>query len=628
MAMFSSEREDSKIISYCIPVLNRSDELLSTLAFNLEESRAFQSIVEFIVLIYDKDAALYEHLLREYAYDIQSGYLAVARSDVLNSWHFGRAKNGFKPIVRGALYSSLDADNFVTADETRFLLRLFEHHGGNFIHHGFSGSWGDGTSGRLTTGRRYYREIGYDSRLMPRQFDEFDFMLSVVRQHPALPIIWYSTASEALDRSPMAKFMRHEGLGSRPVLVSRPEWRAPLHPKGKGYAARSKALGFMQVYNRSLSFAKNTRSASERSGYYRQAWEAANRLVDVLSASELLALFFDQDTTVPAAGHGGISVFSCLKDEGPLVASWISHHRALGVTGFYFINDGSHIELGAERDAKDVHVFSPVVGAFRSCKSAWIRALMKAVVSAGDWVLTVDGDEYIEIVDPPASSLAELAGKMQQGGRKFVPGLLVDMLPSADWLNAPRDLDEGEILAVFGSHLWEMPADAEAYADAKPIRWGFGPYWRASAMVDARHRVFGTLDSLRKVPFFRYGPELVLNQGFHDLHRGGRGLRATEVWSGGGLLAVKHYKLAKMLAEARRATLAVAVSQQAYHERTRANIARMLEVDADKLRLKLLDLKSVTFDPSRLAGLPSLHQKPRWLERLFNAFTGRARRVS
>jgi len=391
---------DNIIISYCIPVLNRADDLIKTLEHNLSANLKFMGSIEFLIIIFDKDDLLYGQIVEKYGEYIGSRYLRVVKSKALIHWHFGQAKNAFKPYVRGRLYSSLDADNFVTAAETEQILELYKIHKGRCIIHHFQGSWGDGSCGRVTAPSDIYDKIGYDDSFMPRQFDEIDFILSVLSSVPNMPFITYFAGGFLSMSKESAEFLKDSGCGIRNIVVPWPKQIPPLNPKSEDYASRNAIWNAMLGFNRFSSYAKNSSSSEEKEKYLSRATEYGNKLVDQMSPKELLEVFFDTGApeNVERGNFGGrIPVFCVMKNEEFFLRDWYQHYVSMGCGPFFLVDDGSAKPITETISANDVFVFRPICGNFRTCRTVWISALMKIYLNTDDWALTVDADEFLDV---------------------------------------------------------------------------------------------------------------------------------------------------------------------------------------------------------------------------------------
>lgn len=599
-----AEGQPGPVISYCIPVMNRPDDVRGTLAFNLAQARGMGGQVEFILLFYDDDAETHAWVRETFAAEIAQGLLRVEHSDALDTWHFGRAKNGFRGLMRGQIYSSLDGDNFVTRAETEQLLGVWREYGDHFVFHHFSGTWGDGTSGRVSLPAAIYRSVGYNERFLPRQYDEIDLILSALRHWPAMPFLCHDAEKNSLTLSKRTREFRATArLGNRIVQMPQPARHAPLNPKSEGYTSEDPILKAMSEFNQFTCYMLNARDEAHRTAMLAEVVSARHRVIDAAEPARLLPMIFAldgrSDAPVPGSDPGAVALFACVKDDDAFLPPLIAHYRARGVTRFFLIDDGSEHPVRDLLPDPDVQVFRPKVGSFLTAKGMWLEALIKAHLAPGDWALVVDADEFIDLPQG-FDSFPALAATLEAEGRDYQPGLMVDLLPGpgAD----PAALAQGEtaFVALF-DHYCRMPLPVDpAYAGHRAVKWGFGPHAGLAWTVDARYHAFGTVDSLRKLPLFRWREGRHLNQGFHTLHyTDGTPQPGHEIWDAPRLLPIRHYKLVKLFSTAaREAALKLA---DGYHARTAGNIRRIFgEAEG---AAPLLALPRAPYADGWLAGL-------------------------
>ena len=128
-------------------------------------------------------------------------------------------KNCFTNRARGRVYSSLDADNFVTIKESLQILDALKDYPEGFIFHHFSGTWGDGSSGRVSMTMPLYQRVGYDPRMLPRQFDEIDMILSSMIAAPRVPLLRYDTGANHAVSSGRVQATLCEGNLLNPIVI-------------------------------------------------------------------------------------------------------------------------------------------------------------------------------------------------------------------------------------------------------------------------------------------------------------------------------------------------------------------------------------------------------------------------
>lgn len=560
------------VISYCIPVMQRLEDIQQTLPDNLAAHADLAEEVEFVVILFDADNAAEQWITQRFGPELETGLLRVIRDHSLDSWHFGKAKNAFRPHILGEVYSSLDGDNFVTPDETRLLLKTHAEYGGHFLLHHFSGSWGDGSSGRISLPAVLYRAIGYDPLLLPRQYDEMDLILRSLHRFPTLPFLCADPASNALTLSSHARrFCEEEALPNRIIAFAPHTRRAPLNPRGTDYVARSPHLNHMGNLNAATSGLILSTDAKRRDAYRHRLQIEKHLLLETLPRDVALDTFFQARGRPSWVPPVDVAAFVVVKNEASFLPALVRHYRALGVGAFFIIDDGSTEPVETLLDAPDIHVFHPKVGRFRTDKTAWIEALMKVFVPEGNWVLTVDADEFIQMPEG-FTSFPGLARHVEAAGADFAPAVMLDLVPAPGTPAAQLEHAERDFAALF-THCCDIDSPVpETYAKIASIAWGFGPHAGLSWRLDTRYHAFGTVDSLRKIPFLRYRRDRHLNQGFHTLHHAdGRGQPGHDIWTRRPLLPVYHYKMVKLFSEQARAQMLREAGN--YHERTGGNLA-------------------------------------------------------
>jgi len=575
-------------ISYCIPVMGRLEDLHGTLVQNLQANLKHRDEVEFLIVEFGESGEVRDWITREpaFAAALADGYLRiVSDTQTLDSWHFGKAKNAFRPHLAGRIYSSLDGDNFVTAEETEWLLDVAYRHPAGFVAHHFSGAWGDGTSGRVSMPTSLYRASGYDERLLPRQWDEFDMMLGTLMRFPAVPLVMVDPEKKIFASQTVKPYFELEKLANRTIQMAYPRRVSPLNPRGQGYTVSDPVLGVMGKFNAAVSIFRRSSSPQRREKYLNSVFEIRGKLIEILPADRALEMLFKSRPQPLPAGKADICLFACVKNEADLLPRFISHHRALGVSRFCLVDDGSDIPVASLDLGPDVEVFRTKTGCFVTSKSLWIEAVAKAIVPEGGWMLTLDADELLQL-PLPHTSLAGVTAVLAARGADFAPGLLLDMLPA----DPAKELEaNADPVTDFDSFCWRLGDPDPAYVQARPIVWGFGAHAALSWRLDARYHAFGTFDSLRKIPLIRRRSGWRLNQGFHNLHPIDRKLGPApgpEMFETGPILPIFHYKLARLWSNAGRTRM---LSQAtSYFPRTDQNIQAIFGTEDARAGLEAL----------------------------------------
>jgi len=570
---------DSVKLSFCIPVMNRLDDLRATLAKNLEDNRESKGRVEFIVVCFDSDNGVESWIKNEFKTELDEEYLRFYRATPLDFWHFGRAKSAFKDLMRGKIYASLDGDNFTGFQGGEHIIEVFEAHDFRCVFHQFQGEWGDGTCGRVSLSREDYLAYGYDEHFLPRQWDELDAMLSVLVQQPDRSYVCYRGKS-IIDKSrPFRRYLEDHGYFP-PTAELNPELD-PLFSEISGesigahdnnYVQDDLTLRYSSVFNHLQSFFKNSSRDDLKAQYVSELVEVQRQLIDEVDPAILERWVLQCATESPVdLGNTDIVALACVKNELDLV-SWYEYYKRLGVTRFFIVDDGSDIPVTETLEFPDVYVWKPVVGRFRYAKAFWLEILL-AGYCRGLWCLTIDGDEFVSLPD-----LNELSGKTESLLRRCVTvaensdeeyfcGFLLDMVPGAE------DVASGQMERdSFRYYQYSPDLPGRDYRDHNTVRWSYGDKSDWAFSIDVRYRINASLDSLRKFPIIRYRKGMHLNQGFHDLiidavKRSPGDLARPD------LIPIMHYKL-WVLSET--ADAKATKGFDAYHHETNKNLSSLI----------------------------------------------------
>src|SRR5690606_25746580 len=123
------------------------------------------------------------------------------------------------------------------------------------LFHGFSGSWGDGTSGRVTLPADLYRKYGYINRIFPRQVDEIGLIANVLKNEPQIYFVYYRDADVREKSRLLAEFISLNGLRAvNSEVVERPATLSPVNPRGGQYVKDSHLLTFYQNFNAAYTY--------------------------------------------------------------------------------------------------------------------------------------------------------------------------------------------------------------------------------------------------------------------------------------------------------------------------------------------------------------------------------------
>lgn len=592
----------STLLSYCVPIMNRLDDLKATLESNLQVIAPYASTVEMVVSCFDAGESTEQWVSSNFSEQMRAGYLRFIRQDPLPFWHFSWAKNSFGPHISGKYYSSLDGDNFLGKDEVERTLRLLEDDRLEYMIHHWSGSWGDGTSGRVTIPTWVYKDVGYLRNILPRQFDEIGLLLRAVEKYPWLVLVSRPGVDVIAESRYAKEFLEHNNLAINRMEVDLGSAESPRNPRGKGYVNKDEKLRLFQKVNADFTLYTASSNATAKEKFEARLKQDLSLLYRSSVRGEVVSVTFTGAALDKLTRSDALTVYSVVHNDFHLLPRWLEHYRALGVQRFIIVDDNSIPPLEEYLVDEDVYVLRPLVGDFKSFKVAWIRLLMAECQEPNSWVVTVDSDEFVDIPTrlhaggSTGAPLVRFCQALDAKGQLHAPGLLIDLLPEGG-----INRSGGSFMDEMRFHLWRPPDDSSGYRSLKPIKWAFSNYWPASFRVDARHRLFNTIDCLRKIPVVKFDESVELNQGYHTLYRHSRQLSTEEIWFDPDVvLPIRHYKMCSLFLEAdhleeRKKRTA------SYFGRTERNLVRIYRSDRDELLMtwRLTPFKKV-YDKDRL----------------------------
>ena len=530
-----------KIVSYCIPIKNRLGDIQATLRENLDTNRAYSDKIEFIIGIFDEDDEAENWLLSNFEDELKSGYLRYFRSDILDVWHFPRAKNSFRPHLIGAVHSSLDGDNFVTAEETQLAIDMWTQYGDRFLLHSFSGDHGDGSCGRITTSTNVYRAVGYDETLLTFQYDDISCVLRTLHAFPWIGFFTFAGDRNILTEKQNVVLGKHANLDNRVIQLERPNWKAPANPKGLASIASNQKYRALNHVNSLITWQKLIPDEVFHIYFDNYINENLDWLAAISKRKELFGQSFDtrHPSFIDSEPSDEPTAILCVKDQAHILLRQISHLRAIGIERFLIIDDHSATPLESYDFGPNTHFFVPRSGSFRSTKKLWIETLAKAFVQPGTWLLVTDADEFVEL-KPEHKTIQDLIASLPKD-QTYVPGLMVDVVTGSNF--NPGDADPSD-LSTFDLHYCEnTDQPTEDYRDYYGIKWAFKKYPQVSWTFDIRHHMVQTYDCLRKVPLFIYDHSTHIHEGFHTVYDNCSASKVDSEWLHGGFVFLRHEKL-------------------------------------------------------------------------------------
>lgn len=560
-----------KTIAFCTPVMNRDEDLKSTLAHNLTVLKNYSGRAKLYVHIFNESNDLLHWVESNFKSDIESGLLVVKSLAALRYWHFSWAKNSFKSFISEEYYSSLDGDNFLTLDTVSLLFDLIHAHD-EVLFHGFSGTWGDGTCGQLTLPTRVYKKYGYLNSIYPRQYDENGLIARALYGESELVYASYEGVDITVKSGAFKKATEFSSINNTRHQVPKKLKDTPLNPKGAGYVEKDKCLSYFQNFNEAYTFLKCL-DGQEAQAFHREKLFRSLTLLNTELIPSILSITFEFNNS--AEYSNDLTVYSVIKNDEVFINDWLAHYRKLGVKRFIIVDDHSEKSLcEVIEDISDVYLFKPIAGDFKSCKVYWLKLLMMAYQVEDSWVMTVDSDEFLSL-GKRFSHLTGYTALLNDKGMNYGPAMLIDMLPRSNFDIASFTGERFE--AEFNQFYLRPAIEQPSYYNHHSVSWGFGKFAEYSYRLDCRWRFFSTFDSLRKIPIFRYCNAVNLNQGFHTLAYSNTVITAEQMYSDSEvILPIKHYKFVSYFLKQENST-------DGYHSRTKANLEQIRKKDRHQL---------------------------------------------
>jgi glycosyltransferase involved in cell wall biosynthesis len=187
-----------KKISFCIPCMNRFSQISRTLGVNLEQNRAHEKTIEFVLVDCGSKDGLQQWVLSTFREELDKGYLKYYYTSKMVAWHASIAKNTAHYYAKGEFLVNLDCDNFTGFEGGAYVYGQFIKYGPDMLLHQFNGKWVAGTYGRIGMHRKFFFGVGgYDETFESmghQDSDLLDRLFALGLRYKRLPDPLYNKA--------------------------------------------------------------------------------------------------------------------------------------------------------------------------------------------------------------------------------------------------------------------------------------------------------------------------------------------------------------------------------------------------------------------------------------------------
>lgn len=163
-------------LSFCITSKNRIHQIQKTLLRNLEDNKELIGLVDFILVDFGSTDGLKKWVKEQCAEYLGNGLLKYYYTEKLPYWHTSTAKNTAHCLASGEIVVNLDGDNYTGYQGGLFVINQF-HENRPIVLHQFSGTYKDGSCGRIAVKQSDFMKIGgYDEQLEAVSYQDIDLL--------------------------------------------------------------------------------------------------------------------------------------------------------------------------------------------------------------------------------------------------------------------------------------------------------------------------------------------------------------------------------------------------------------------------------------------------------------------
>jgi predicted glycosyltransferase involved in capsule biosynthesis len=142
----------------------------------------YKHLIEFVLIDFGSNDGLNDWIKNNCIKYIKEGYLNYYYTDELPYWHASIAKNTAHIYASNDILVNLDCDNYTGFNGGKFLIQQFLKYGNEIVLHQFSGSFNDGSYGRIAVHRKYFTDIrGYDESFEPMGSQDNDLIKRLLK---------------------------------------------------------------------------------------------------------------------------------------------------------------------------------------------------------------------------------------------------------------------------------------------------------------------------------------------------------------------------------------------------------------------------------------------------------------
>ncbi|WP_439509891.1 hypothetical protein [Marinimicrobium koreense] len=360
------------LITYCVPAMNRLDDLRKTLPINLNVLKDFRS-VRLMINLFDAGDEASRWITSGFSGELASGCLILNQLPPMEGWHMSKGKNSFQPFLSEGYYSSLDSDNYLSVDEIVKTKQAITEFGDCLIHH-FSGHWGDGTCGHITLPVDLYHRSGYTNELYPRQFDELSLIANAIAEQPDMPVVTRHGVNIFQKTLFLREFITLNRLSPQVIPCRLGEAPPPKNGKTDSYAEQDLTLKYYSELNGYYAIYRASVNQHARRQLLDKLWSVQSAALQSPIGRQLAFATLKCDKEAlkrfPLPDDTHFAVVERIDDS---FVTWLNFQRRRGSKAFILIDVTADQAVGTLHKAEDVLVMTPRVGDVESFKDFWIH---------------------------------------------------------------------------------------------------------------------------------------------------------------------------------------------------------------------------------------------------------------